>query len=102
MAEPGLGQVEPEPGRPVPCPEPVTEELRRALWRDCGVVRDAAGLERLRTVPHLLARLIAESALMREESRGSHFRVDFPSQRADLEFHVVLRPGAQPELETWL
>ncbi len=102
VAEPGLGQVEPEPGRPVACPEPVTEELRRALWRDCGVVRDAAGLERLRTVPHLLARLIAESALMREESRGSHFRVDFPSQRADLEFHVVLRPGAPPELETWL
>jgi L-aspartate oxidase len=82
--------------------EPVTDELRRALWRDCGLVRDAAGLERLRTAPHLLTRLVAESALARDESRGSHFRVDFPAEREELERHVVLRPGATPALETWL
>jgi L-aspartate oxidase len=76
--------------------------LRRALWRDCGLVRDAAGLERLRTAPHLLARLIAESALVREESRGSHFRVDHPVSSDAYERHVVLRPGAEPSLETWL
>jgi L-aspartate oxidase len=83
-------------------PEPVTDELRRALWRDCGLVRDSAGLERLRRAPHVLARLVAGSALAREESRGSHFRVDFPEQRDELERHVVLRPGSDPELETWL
>lgn len=82
--------------------EPVTEEIRRALWRDGGLVRDAAGLERLRAVPHLLTRLIAESALAREESRGSHFRVDFPAQSEALERHVVVRPGSPPTLETWL
>jgi L-aspartate oxidase len=83
-------------------PEPVTAELRRSLWRDCGLVRDAAGLERLRTAPHLLTRLIAETARAREESRGSHFRVDFPAESDRFERHVVLRRGGQPELETWL
>ena len=81
--------------------EPVTDELRHALWTDCGLVREAAGLERLRAAPHLLTRLIAESALAREESRGSHFRADFSSQREEFERHVVLRPGSAPEFETW-
>jgi L-aspartate oxidase len=82
--------------------EAVTEELRRSMWRDCGLVRDAAGLERLRSAPHTLARLFAESALYREESRGSHFRVDFPLQDDSLAGHVVLRRGSEPRLETWL
>jgi L-aspartate oxidase len=82
--------------------EPVTPELRGALWRDCGLVRDAAGLERLRTASHLLARLVAESALVREESRGSHFRADYPASSAEFERHVVLRRGSDPTLETWL
>ncbi len=56
----------------------VDEAVRAALWRDCGLVRDFAGLERLGASTHLLTRLIAESALIREESRGSHFRADFP------------------------
>ena len=68
-----------------PALEPVTPALRRRLWEHCGLVRDAAGLERLRASRHLLARLIAESALVREESRGSHFRVDFPSSARTLE-----------------
>jgi L-aspartate oxidase len=80
----------------------VTPALRRALWEDCGLVRDAAGLERLRAAPHLLARLIAECALVREESRGSHFRADFPTSSEAFERHVVLRPGSEPVLETWL
>jgi len=82
-------------------PEHVTPELRAALWRDCGLVRDAAGLERLLDAGHSLVRLIAWSALVREESRGSHFRVDFPAESPELEAHVVLRPGAQPVLERW-
>ena len=71
------------------------------MWQDCGLVRDAAGLERLRTMPHLLTRLVAESALYRSESRGSHFRVDFPASSEKFVRHVVLRPGAEPTLETW-
>ena len=80
----------------------VSAELREALWRDCGLIRDGAGLERLRASSHLLTRLVAESALVREESRGSHFRADFPVENPSLERHVVLRNGHEPVLETWL
>ena len=53
---------------------PVTPELREALWEDAGLIRNAAGLARLASSPHLLASLVARSALAREESRGGHFR----------------------------
>jgi len=101
LAEPGLPARLPEPDE-LPAPESVTPELRDRLWRDGGVVRDAAGLERLRSAPHLLTRLVAESALVREESRGSHFRADIPLESESFERHVVLRPGSDPVLETWL
>ena len=69
---------------------------------DCGLIRDGAGLRHLLDAPHLLTRLIAETALTREESRGSHFRADYPSDSDEFERHVVLRREAEPELETWL
>jgi L-aspartate oxidase len=81
--------------------EPVTPELRGAMWEDAGLVRDAGGLERLRSAPHLLARLVAESALFRAESRGAHFRVDHPHEDEAFSGHVVLRPGREPVLEQW-
>ncbi len=100
LAEPGLPSRMPEipetPGADV-----VTPELRASLWRDCGLIRDAAGLSNLADAPHLLTRLIAQSALTREESRGSHFRVDFPSESESFERHVVLRSGHEPALEPW-
>jgi L-aspartate oxidase len=102
LAEPGLPRHVSEPIRESAQDGQVSDELREALWRDCGLVRDFAGLERLRASSHLLTRLIAESALVREESRGSHFRADFPVEDPSLERHVVLRPGHEPKLETWL
>jgi L-aspartate oxidase len=96
-AVPGRLPTIPDP----PANEPVTPELRSALWRDCGLIRDAAGLEQLLTAPHLLTRLVAETALTREESRGSHFRVDFPLESEAFERHVVLRQGSEPVLEAW-
>jgi L-aspartate oxidase len=68
--------------------------LRDAMSANCGVVRDAAGLERLLDLisnlkaatpgaPELAsAHLIASAALTRRESRGGHFRSDFPATRA--------------------
>jgi L-aspartate oxidase len=81
---------------------PVTPELREELWEDAGLIRNADGLARLTASPHLLASLVARSALAREESRGGHFRSDFPEENAALDgLHTVLRPGREPELERW-
>jgi L-aspartate oxidase len=88
--------------RPLPRPEQtVTPEIRRLLWDDAGVIRSAEGLERLRRVDALLPRLVAEGALARRESRGAHFRSDFPTEDDAFRAHVVLARGEEPRLETW-
>ena len=84
----------------------VTPELRAAMWRDAGLVRDAAGLDELAESPHSLARQIASSALARSESRGGHFRADFPFEDEAFAAHTVIRPGrggqvGPVELERW-
>jgi L-aspartate oxidase len=71
------------------------------LWRDAGLIRNATGLTELLDAPHPLARLVAENALAREESRGVHFRDDFPVQSDAFSGHFVVRPGCEPELELW-
>jgi len=81
--------------------EAIAAELRTEMWRECGLIRDAGGLERLRRAPHPLARLIATSALAREESRGGHFRSDFPLEDERFASHTVLRPGCEPVFERW-
>jgi L-aspartate oxidase len=96
-----------EPGLPAAAAEtvlaetaPPADEVRRALWREAGLIRSADGLERLLDAPHPLARLIARSALERRESRGVHFREDFPGESAECA-HTVLRPGKEPVAERW-
>lgn len=100
LGQPGLPSRLPGTPEP-PLVEPVTPEIRSGLWRECGLIRDAEGLSRLRDAPHLLTRLVARSALTREESRGSHFRSDFPTESDAFERHVILREGAEPVLERW-
>lgn len=84
---------------PVLPPEPLAE-LRRAMQAHCGVVREAEGLAALGvTIDRLIAShgrsselAVAEaiwtSASQREESRGGHFRSDFPEtlKRAERSF----------------
>jgi L-aspartate oxidase len=101
LGQPGLPSRLPDVPEPPPV-EPVTPEIRSRLWQDCGLIRDAAGLSQLLEAPHALTRLIARSALVREESRGSHFRSDFPAESDDFKRHVVLRPEGEPSLESWL
>ena len=81
----------------------VTDALREEMWRDAGLIRDASGLERLARTPHTLGRLIAKSALARRESRGGHFRTDFPFEDEAFAAHTIIRAdsGERVELERW-
>jgi L-aspartate oxidase len=71
------------------------------LWHDAGLIRNADGLQRLAGSEDPLVRLVAHSALARTESRGVHFREDFPAEAPALAGHLVIRPGGDPELESW-
>jgi L-aspartate oxidase len=99
--EPDMPRRLPTARREEPLPA-VTPELRRAFWEHAGLVRDAAGLETLREQPHPLARLVAEAALAREESRGGHFRTDHRAEDPALAVHIVHRRGQEPALEQWI
>ncbi|KUJ73149.1 L-aspartate oxidase [Ruegeria marisrubri] len=82
-----------EPGGTTPDPQTVAA-LRQTMTDKVGVVRDAAGLQAALTGIARLeaahgtddsfrnmtatATLIAAAALLREESRGAHYRSDFP------------------------
>ncbi len=90
--------------------------LRGVMWEAAGILRDAEGLGRaLRQVLDLerglalrplarpglearnmlfVGRLIVESALARQESRGSHYRSDFPSKEKGRGRHSIIAPGA--------
>jgi L-aspartate oxidase len=102
LAEPSAPRrLEPPPdGEVAPAP---TRATRAALWRDAGLERDAAGLGRLLDDPHPLARLVARSALRREETRGAHARSDFPAQDPGLdERHTVLAAATgEPGFARW-
>ncbi|MBW3608995.1 MAG: FAD-dependent oxidoreductase [Actinobacteria bacterium] len=87
------------PAAPLERPPRATQE---ALWRDAGIVRTRARLERLLDDPHPLARLIAACALCREESRGAHQRTDFPAQDPALDHHhTVIGAHDQPNASRW-
>ena len=100
-SEPEIQHPPDAPPTPVASP-PVTADLRESMWRDAGLVRDGAGLESLVASSHPVAGLIARSALARTESRGGHFRVDFPHEDRELDgMHTVLRPGREAVFESW-
>jgi L-aspartate oxidase len=84
-------------------PPGLTQASRVALWRDAGIERDADGLRTLLEDPYPLVRLLAASALAREESRGAHQRRDFPALDPALDDHhtVVGADPAAPTLAVW-
>ncbi|HEX8195177.1 MAG TPA: L-aspartate oxidase [Pyrinomonadaceae bacterium] len=88
----------------------VRKRVKRLMWERVGIARDADNLKRaLREFEQIsqanlgaasrnfvtVAALIARAALWREESRGGHFRTDFP-ERDDAKFavHSIQKLGA--------
>jgi L-aspartate oxidase len=104
----GLDEPEPgdspaaEPEHPI-APAP-TRETRTAVWRLAGLERTAQDLRELQSDPHPLARLVAASALAREETRGAHARAEFPDPDPALDGrHTVLSAGSEtPSFVGWL
>jgi L-aspartate oxidase len=96
-----------EPGPPAGAPtddgwrfDPPTEETRDAVWELAGPIRDADRLGRLLDDPYPLARMIAASALLREESRGVHRRSDRSRIDPALDGrHVIVTADGEVALE---
>ena len=106
---PVAGGAAPTPA--VPCA--TEQEVRRLAWERCGIARNGdelreacewldarmggaggeeAGLaaHELRNIHHVV-RLIARAALARRESRGAHYRTDYPQKLHEYEKHSVTR-----------
>jgi L-aspartate oxidase len=100
--------------RPKPADVPPLDlgALQSLMWDKVGIVRDGRSLAEARAVisawqasfgeptdrpSHelanllLCARLVTEGALMREESRGAHYRLDFPEPSESWHRHIIFR-----------
>jgi len=109
-----------EPDTPDDQVERWIQDLRSNMWKYAGLLRDASGLEAMQrtldvlaqTMPrglsrraiearnlHAIATIIVVSALARHESRGAHFRHDYPdhdpiAQHSVMQRgHLTLRPA---------
>jgi L-aspartate oxidase len=89
---------------------PVIEDLRQVMWDRVGLIRTGAGLWEARNAivemePVLartaagrnaadLALLITMAALRRSESRGGHYRADYPDEDPKQAMRALVVPGA--------
>ena len=88
----------------------VKKRVKRVMWERVGILRDRNSLKRaIREFDQIsaanlstpsrnfvaLATLVAHAALWREESRGGHFRTDFPEQDDRWRVHSIQRLGRE-------
>lgn len=95
-------------------PRTTEMHVRSLAWDLCGIVRSGESLDsavrqlraqamdpepapalagfELRNI-HAVALLIARSALARQESRGAHYRLDYPAPRPEYEKHSAVSKG---------
>jgi L-aspartate oxidase len=88
----------------------VKKRVKRLMWERVGILRDKDSL--IRAIKEFeqiskanlgvssrnfvtVAMLIAEAALRREESRGGHFRTDFPNRDDSWQVHSIQKLGAE-------
>jgi L-aspartate oxidase len=111
-ADPSPRATDLSPAAPAEAPPLTRDALKSLMWEGAGIVRDGEGLSRAKAVlaaweaslppptnraSHELAdlltcaRLVTEGALTREESRGAHYRTDFPEPREGWRRHIVFR-----------
>lgn len=78
------------------------QATRARLWRAAGILRTASALRELADDRLALVRLIGRAALLRQESRGAHQRLDFPQTDPEKDLHHLCVDGEKGFYwETW-
>ena len=116
-AEPTPDAIDLSEAAPAETPSPSRQAVQSLMWDHVGIVRDGDSLSRARAtlsawhaalpkptdrpaheLTDLVAcgRLVTEAALIREESRGAHYRSDFPQPHEEWRRHIVFRRGSPP------
>jgi L-aspartate oxidase len=106
-----LSQRQAPPG----VPAPNLSALQTLHWDRVGIVRNQEGLTQAadtlaawqKSLPRptdrpscelnnliLTGQLVTEAALIREESRGAHFRYDFPQNSPQWQLHIIFTKGS--------
>ncbi len=95
---------------------PARDAIRAMMWDEVGILREGAGLERVRAILGawsrarpldrvaletgnlaLLGWVMAEAARRRQESRGAHYRLDFPEPRPEWRRRQLFTVRCRPE-----